>query len=148
MMAEAPLMKTTLALGIILIFAAAASAITIETVPIGDVGNSNDPATGNLYGGVDYAYSIGKYEVTIAQYVAFLNAVAKTDTYGIYDIYNQQIERSGTSGNYTYTAQESPNHPVGLYWTGAVRQLASQWPTNWRPKRQHDRRRRLLSQRS
>jgi hypothetical protein len=32
-----------------------ASAVTISTVPIGNVGNANDPATGSLYGGVGYA---------------------------------------------------------------------------------------------
>ena len=63
----------------------AASALTIETVPVGNVGNANDPATGNLYGGVNYAYSIGKYEVTVGQYTAFLNAVAASDTYSLYD---------------------------------------------------------------
>src|SRR6185436_13170930 len=61
-----------------------AQAITIDTVPVGNVGNANDPATGNLYGGVSYAYSIGKYEVTVGQYTAFLNAVAATDSYGLY----------------------------------------------------------------
>ena len=37
------------------------------------------------FGAVGYAYSIGKYEVTVGQYTAFLNAVAATDTYGLYD---------------------------------------------------------------
>ena len=35
---------------------------------------------------MDYAYNIGTYEVTTGQYVAFLNAVAATDTYGLYNI--------------------------------------------------------------
>ena len=59
--------------------------ITIDTVPIGNPGNANDPTTGNLYGGVAYNYSIGKYDVTVGQYTAFLNAVAATDTYGLYN---------------------------------------------------------------
>jgi hypothetical protein len=41
--------------------------VTLETVPVGDVGNPNDLATGNLYGGVGYAYSIGKHEVTVGR---------------------------------------------------------------------------------
>jgi hypothetical protein len=49
-------------------------AVTIETVPVGEVSNLNNPATGKLYGGVGYAYNIGKYEVTIGPYTAFLNA--------------------------------------------------------------------------
>jgi len=34
---------------------------------------------------VGYAYRIGKYEVTVGQYTAFLNAVAATDTFGLYN---------------------------------------------------------------
>ena len=36
-------------------------------------------------GSVDHAYRIGKYEITAGQYAEFLNAVAKDDTYGLYD---------------------------------------------------------------
>lgn len=68
---------------LILPSAISALAVTIDTVPVGDVGNAND--SGNLYGGVAYGYSIGKYEVTVGQYTAFLNAVAATDTYGLYN---------------------------------------------------------------
>ena len=39
------------------------------------------------YGSVGYTYNIGKYEVTAAQYTRFLNAKAKTDTYGLYNSY-------------------------------------------------------------
>jgi hypothetical protein len=48
------------------------AAITIDTVPVGDAGNPNDLATSNLSDLVNYAYSIGKYEVTVGQYTAFL----------------------------------------------------------------------------
>ena len=57
-------------------------AVTIDWVTVGDPGNAVD-STG--YGRVDYQYDIGKYHVTIEQYCDFLNAVAKTDTYGLYD---------------------------------------------------------------
>src|SRR5690242_4273186 len=57
--------------------------ITIETVLVGDVGNPNEPRT--LVGSVNYAYNIGRYEVTVGQYTSFLNAVAATDTYNLYD---------------------------------------------------------------
>ena len=43
----------------------ASALITIDSVPIGNAGNANDK-TG--YGGVDYDYGIGKYEVTLNQY--------------------------------------------------------------------------------
>jgi len=33
---------------------------------------------------VAYNYHIGKYDVTVGQYTAFLNAVAATDKYGLY----------------------------------------------------------------
>jgi hypothetical protein len=45
--------------------AARAGTVQIDLVPVGDVGNVSDPLTG--YGAVSYAYSMGKYDVTIAQ---------------------------------------------------------------------------------
>ncbi len=45
----------------------------METVIVGDPGNPADSTTG--FGAVNAVYAIGKYEVTNAQYVAFLNAV-------------------------------------------------------------------------
>ena len=101
---------------VLLLGAAVASAITIDTVSVGDAGNTAD-TTG--YGRVDYAYNIGKYEVTAGQYTAFLNAVAKTDTYALYksimwtDAAGCKIQRSGSSGNYVYTvASEYADRPV------------------------------------
>ena len=32
-----------------------------------------------------YAYQMGEYDVTVGQYCQFLNAVAATDTYGLYN---------------------------------------------------------------
>lgn len=89
--------------------------ITIPTVPIGNPGNAADPLTG--FGSVGYTYNIGQTEVTNAQYAAFLNAVAATDTN---DLYNTNmagsfggITRSGSSGSYTYaTVSGRGNHPV------------------------------------
>jgi sulfatase modifying factor 1 len=84
-------------------------AVTIDMVPVGNPGNANDPATGNLYGGVAYDYQIGKYDVTIGQYTEFLNAVAATDTYSLYnasmatDLSVAGIAQSGSSGSYTYS---------------------------------------------
>jgi formylglycine-generating enzyme required for sulfatase activity len=121
-----------------LAFSASAKAVTIATVPVGDLGNPNDPATGNLYGGVNYPYRIGKYEVTSAQYVAFLNAVAATDTYGLYDPSNMSgsngpgIIRNGASGNYTYTLAGAANHPVNyVTWADAAR--FANWLHNGQP---------------
>ena len=55
---------------------------SLEFVPVGNPGNAADPATGSQYASVPYTYQMGKYDVTVGQYTAFLNAVAKTDTYG------------------------------------------------------------------
>jgi len=72
---------------------------------------------------VDYVYQIGKYEVTNAQYIEFLNAVAETDTYGLYSTNMWSIERSGSSGSYTYTvAADRADRPVNhVSWGDAAR---------------------------
>ncbi|HEV3137252.1 MAG TPA: SUMF1/EgtB/PvdO family nonheme iron enzyme [Pirellulales bacterium] len=115
-----------------------ASAVTIQTVPIGNPGNANDPATGNHYGSVAYNYSIGKYDVTVGQYTAFLNAVAGTDTYGLYntfmaaDLNVAGIAQSGSSGRYNYSVIGSPNHPIAhVTWGGAAR--FANWVNNGQP---------------
>ena len=53
---------------------ALAQPVTMAWSPVGNAGNAPDPATGSLYGAVPYNYSIGTYDVTVNQYVAFLNA--------------------------------------------------------------------------
>ncbi|NBV47376.1 MAG: PEP-CTERM sorting domain-containing protein, partial [Planctomycetia bacterium] len=62
---------------------APARAVTIDMVTVGNAGNSNDNTTG--YGAVAYEYQIGKYDVTIQQYTDFLNAVALSDPYSLYN---------------------------------------------------------------
>lgn len=90
--------------------------VTIDTVPVGNAGNANDPTTG--YGAVGYDYRIGKHEVTLNQYAAFLNAVGKADTYGLYSTSMSTvpqiagISRSGVSGSYLYSVIGSGNRPV------------------------------------
>ena len=88
--------------------------ITIPTVPIGNLGNAAD-STG--YGSVAYSYNIGTTEVTNAQYAAFLNAKAATDTFSLYNTNMAGsfggITRSGSDGSYTYsTISGRANHPV------------------------------------
>jgi len=96
------------ALACLLAAPAGADTVTYEMVTVGNPGNANDPeGTGN--GRVDYSYQIGKYDVTIGQYAAFLNAVAATDTYSLYnpsmetDPWVAGISRTGLSGGYVYS---------------------------------------------
>jgi formylglycine-generating enzyme required for sulfatase activity len=111
------------------------AAITIPSVPVGNVGNAND---GTGFGGVSYGYAIGTYEVTINQYSVFLNAVAKTDTYGLYnpsmavDLNIAGISRSGVSGSFTYGTLGDGNKPVTyVSWFDAAR--FSNWLQNGQP---------------
>ncbi|MFM1902609.1 MAG: hypothetical protein RLZZ440_509 [Planctomycetota bacterium] len=59
-----------------------APAVTMSMVT---VGNPNNAADTNGRGSVATSYQIGAYEVTIGQYVEFLNAVATTSAQTIYD---------------------------------------------------------------
>jgi formylglycine-generating enzyme required for sulfatase activity len=98
--------------------------ITIPTISVGDPGNAADPLTGNLYGSVAYTYNIGTTEVTNAQYAAFLNAVAATDTHNLYNGNGTStnmagpfggITRANSSGSYTYaTVPGRENNPVNF----------------------------------
>ena len=128
--------------------AQAQPSVMIETVPIGNPGNageqsrlsSSDPT---VYGGVPHPFAIGKFEVTAGQYTAFLNAVASTDTYGLYHVrmdYDADptrngcnIKRSGPSGSYTYTvATDWANRPVNyVSWGDAARFV--NWLHNGQP---------------
>lgn len=104
--------------------AVAHAGVTVETVTVGNPGNAAD-TTG--YGAVAYTYQIGKYEVTNAQYAAFLNAAAKTDTHGLYNANMGStqfggITQSGSSGSYTYAAKGGfENKPVSYvsFWDAA-----------------------------
>ena len=80
----------------------------LEFVDVGDPGNPPDT---NGLGAVSYRYRISKYEITTAQWVAFLNAKAKADADG--GLWNNdmdkirsgegvrcEIKRSGEMGSY------------------------------------------------
>jgi len=96
-----------------------AETITIDLVQVGDAGNAYDTRAGHAhYGAVGYEYWIGKYEVTNAQYAAFLNAVAATDTYGLYNgnmgtSAQGGITQSGSAGSYSYALKSGmENKPL------------------------------------
>ncbi|MBN1512340.1 MAG: SUMF1/EgtB/PvdO family nonheme iron enzyme [Phycisphaerae bacterium] len=120
--------------------ASASAAINIETVTVSNAGNVPDARYGTPgCGAVDYVYDIGRYEVTAGQYTAFLNAVAASDTHGLYDpymvssAYGCQIQRFGSPGNYTYSVEPDwADRPVNhVSWGDAAR--FSNWLANGQP---------------
>ena len=119
--------KTSILLFSILLGASYASAVDFNWAEIGNAGNTADD-TG--YGSVGYEYRIATTEVTNAQYMEFLNAVAKTDTNGLYATgmggMSGGISRSGTDGNYSYSLKNDDanyaNRPVVyVSWYNALR---------------------------
>ena len=81
---------------------------------VGDINNSNDSSG---YGGVSYEYLIAQYLVTNCEYASFLNAVAATDSYNLYNASMNNarggISRSGSSGSYSYSVKTNyGNKPV------------------------------------
>jgi formylglycine-generating enzyme required for sulfatase activity len=103
----------------------AASAVTIPTVPVGNLSNADD-TTG--YGSVSYAYNIGTTEVTNAQYAEFLNEKAKSDPLGLYNANMDGdprggITQSGVSPNFSYAPKaDMGNKPVNyVSWYDAIR---------------------------
>lgn len=121
--------------GAVLGASVAQATISVPTVPVGFVGNAPDPATG--YGSVGYEYRIGTTEVTNAQYAAFLNAVAATDTHALYNAgmagTTGGIVRDGVDGGYTYsTTTGREAHPVNYvsFWDAC---RFSNWLHNGQP---------------
>jgi formylglycine-generating enzyme len=114
---------------------AQAGPISVAMVTVGDPGNAAD-STG--YGAVGYPYSIGKYDVTVGQYTAFLNAVAATDTYSLYnpsmatDPNSAGISRGGASGSYSYSVIGSAEHPITYISWGDSARFAN-WLQNGQP---------------
>jgi formylglycine-generating enzyme required for sulfatase activity len=138
---------TCLTVGILVLlvgFVPAQAAITMETVAVGNPGNAADTRYATPgYGAVGYTYNIGTYEVTVEQYTAFLNAVAKSDAYGLYnssmgnvsvnDYSGCGIQQTGSSGNFTYSVLAGfENRPVTyVTWGDAARFV--NWLNNGQP---------------
>jgi formylglycine-generating enzyme required for sulfatase activity len=105
-----------------------------------EVGNPANPSDVTGYGSVSYAYSIGKYEVTIGQYAEFLNAKARTDAFSLWNDkmdsingspFNRGISRTGSPGSYVYTPIGTPGRPVAmLNWLSMAR--FANWMNNGR----------------
>lgn len=121
-----------------------AHATPLVTYDLVSVGNPNNASDSTGFGAVDHNYKIGKYEVTIAQYTAFLNAVAASDPYGLWNksmmaANIQGISRAGESGSYSYSVMNtsssgttSANMPItGVSWFNAAR--FANWMANGQP---------------
>jgi len=127
--------------------AGTAVAVDVETVTVGNPGNAGELSGSGaggygddrICGSVGYTYNIGKYEVTAGQYIEFLNAVAATDTHGLYnssmwsDSFGCKIQRSGAPGTYTYSvAGDWANRPVNYVSWGDSARFAN-WLHNGQP---------------
>ncbi len=137
--------------------AAGSAGINPLVIAMVQVGNPNNPADnqglqGN-YGKVQYDYSIARTETTVADYVQFLNAVARYVPAGqaeyLTDLWNKdmspsrygqshsvigdQIFRDGTPGNYVYAAAPgAENLPIAnVSWYNAARFV--NWLDNGQP---------------
>ncbi len=144
------LQEYAIVLAAMLLAAGTASAtVTIDMVTVRDPGNAPilEPAPdwqmgARWVGDVDYAYNIGKTEVTASQYTEFLNAVAATDTYTLYDWRMMsaldptnpaycKIEQFGVSGSFTYVANR-PDVPVNMVDLGDAIRFVN-WLHNGQP---------------
>lgn len=96
-------------------------------VPVGDSGNIADA---NGFGSVGYTYRIGVTEVTRGEYAAFLNAVAATDSRGLYNP-SMGITQSGSPGSYTYAAVDGAKSVSFVSWYDALRY--ANWLHNGQP---------------
>ena len=112
--------------------APAHAAPAYDWLTVGDPGNTADDTT---YGAVADAFQIMKYEWTNSQYTDFLNSVAATDTYSLYNAdmgsnARGGITQSGTSGAYTYAVKTNMgDKPVNyVSWFDAAR--VSNWLVN------------------
>jgi formylglycine-generating enzyme len=122
----------------------AQTAVVMETVTVGNPGNPGDGQPPNpVFGAVGYVYSIANHEVTAGQYTEFLNAVAATDDYGLYnpkmdtDLFPAwngcNIKRHGSPGGYTYSvAPDWANRPVNFIGWGDAARFAN-WLHNGQP---------------
>jgi len=126
--------------------ALAGGGVVVDLVTVGDPGNAPDTRVQEIgavaCGGVDHEFRIGTYMVTIGQYAAFLNAVARSDPHGLYstqmaaNLNIAGIARTGVSGKYVYTVMnnggDSSNRPiVYVSWFDCAR--FANWMSNGQP---------------
>jgi sulfatase modifying factor 1 len=125
------------------LMSAPVGAVSIDMVTVGNPGNANDTG-GTNNGAVAYSYQIGKYDVTIGQYTAFLNAADPNGT-NPNDIWNPLMYADVTIAGISFTpggsagakysvinfygAGDSSNRPITyVSWFDAAR--FANWMTN------------------
>lgn len=93
---------------------AAAGPLGMDFVTVGNPGNTGKFVSGTAgsgtFGAVSSTFDMGKTEVSNTNYVAFLNAVAASDPYNLYNtnmgaLSTGGITRSGSSGSFTYAVK-------------------------------------------
>lgn len=119
---------------LVLALAADARGVMMVWVPVGNPGNAPDTGVSSL-GAVNYSFNIGKYDVTVNQYVEFLNTKDPLglNTLGLYSTglsystYGQiNFNNLGLPGSKYSAIAGDANHPVNyVTWYSAIRF------TNW-----------------
>lgn len=120
------------------------AAVMIDFVKVGNPGNPPQPNVikrddlSSGYGRVDYEFQIAKYETTNDQFIAFLNSVATTDTYGLYDSRMETaflggIVRSGSNGSYSYSAKPHMGNKPVVYVSAYDSARFANWLQNGQP---------------
>jgi hypothetical protein len=115
--------------------------VAFDWAVVGNPGNGGDVQPQGVFGAVNKEFRISKYAVTNIQYAEFLNAIASTDTYELYNPAmsrnaNGGITRSGVSGSFQYDVKPGQaNNPVTyvsffdamrfVNWLGTANQVVS-----------------------
>lgn len=91
--------------------------VTVDTVLIGDAGNAPVDSWSRR-GSVEYAFRIGKFEVTVEQYATFLNSVASvTSSAHIIDLWKTWMDRP-SFGGIRRSGSGTPTEPYRYEVTG------------------------------
>ena len=124
-------------------------AVTIDLVTVGNPGNAAssqtyDPADNGpdgaipaqTLGDVAYSYQIGRTEVTVPQYIEFLNAVAATDPNGLYHgrmatFAHGGINQNGADPNFTYSIKDLGDNEYANKPAGFIRYYQAVRFANW-----------------
>tara|TARA_B100001564_G_scaffold171348_1_gene144041 strand:+ start:11152 stop:14601 length:3450 start_codon:yes stop_codon:yes gene_type:complete len=122
---------------------AAKTGTSSNRIPLVNVIDRSNANHSSGIGRIDYLYMISKFLITNSQYVDFLNSIASTDTYALYNTNmagqtTGGILRFGSSGSYTYVCRPDKfNNPVNyISWHSAARYC--NWLDNGAPTGSQD----------